>query len=43
VEAWREFISRVQVQVLFERILRGWSYKVEEAFGGEIWKYFPVQ
>jgi hypothetical protein len=43
VGAWGQFISRVQVQVLFERILRGWSYKVEGAFGGKMWKYFPVQ
>jgi hypothetical protein len=35
VEAWIEFISWVQVQVLFERISRRWSYKVEWAFGGE--------
>jgi hypothetical protein len=42
VGAWREFISRIQVQVLFERILRGWSYKVEGAYGGEKWKYFTV-
>jgi hypothetical protein len=33
--AWREFIYWVQVQVLFKRILRGWNYKVEGAFGGE--------
>jgi hypothetical protein len=33
--AWREFISWVQVQVLFKRISRGWNYKVEGAFGGE--------
>jgi hypothetical protein len=38
-----EFISQVQVQVLFERILRGWSHNVEGAFGGERWKYFPMQ
>jgi hypothetical protein len=42
MEAWGEFISRVQVQVLFERISRGWSYKVEGAFGRKKWKYFPV-
>jgi hypothetical protein len=42
VGAWRKFISRVQVQVLFERISRGWIYKVEGAFDGEKWKYFPV-
>jgi hypothetical protein len=35
VGAWREFISQVQVKVLFEVILRGWSYKVEGAFGGK--------
>jgi hypothetical protein len=35
VGVWREFISRVQVQVLFEIISRRWSYKVEGAFGGE--------
>jgi hypothetical protein len=35
VGAWGEFISRIQVQVLFERILRGWSYKFEGAFGGK--------
>jgi hypothetical protein len=35
VGAWEEFISWVQVQVLFKRILRGWSYKVEGAFGGK--------
>jgi hypothetical protein len=29
-------------QVLFQRILSGWSYKVEGAFDGERWKYFPV-
>jgi hypothetical protein len=33
VGAWGEFIFRIQVQVLFERSLRGWSYKVEGAFG----------
>jgi hypothetical protein len=43
VAVWGEFISRVQVHVLFERILRGWSHKVEGAFGGERWKYFLVQ
>jgi hypothetical protein len=43
VGAWGEFISWVQVQVLFERILRGWSYKVEGAFDRERWKYFSVQ
>jgi hypothetical protein len=43
VGAWGQFISRVLVQVLFERILRGWSYKVEGAFSREKWKYFPVQ
>jgi hypothetical protein len=42
VEAWREFISQVQVQVLFERILSGCSYKVDGAFGGETWEYFVV-
>jgi hypothetical protein len=42
VGALREFISQVQVQVLFKRILRGWSYKVEGAFGGEKWEYFVV-
>jgi hypothetical protein len=42
VGARGEFISRVQVQVLLERILRGWSYKVQGAFGGKKWKYFPV-
>jgi hypothetical protein len=35
VGVWRKFIFSVQVQVLFERILRGWSYKIEGAFGGE--------
>jgi hypothetical protein len=35
VGAWREFISRVQVQVLCERISWGWSYKVKRAFGGK--------
>jgi hypothetical protein len=35
VGAWGQFISRVLVQVLFERILRGWSYEVEGAFNGE--------
>jgi hypothetical protein len=43
VVAWREFISRVQVQVLFEIISRGWRHKVEGAFGGERWKYSLVQ
>jgi hypothetical protein len=33
--AWGEFISQVQVHVLFERILRKWSDKVEGSFGGE--------
>jgi hypothetical protein len=27
--------NEVWVQVLFERILRGWSYKFEGAFGGK--------
>jgi hypothetical protein len=35
VAAWGEFISWVQVHVLFKRISRGWSHKVEGAFGGE--------
>jgi hypothetical protein len=35
VGAWREIISRVQVQVLCERISWWWSYKVERAFSGE--------
>jgi hypothetical protein len=43
VTAWGEFISQFEVHVLFERILRGWSHKVEGAFGEERWKYFPVQ
>jgi hypothetical protein len=43
VGAWGEFVSRVQVQVLFKRILRGWSHKVEGAFGGERLKCFLVQ
>jgi hypothetical protein len=43
VAALGEFICWVQVHVLFEGILRGWSHKVEGAFGGERWKYFPVQ
>jgi hypothetical protein len=34
VGAWREFISRVQVQVLCER-MSWWSYKVERAFSRE--------
>jgi hypothetical protein len=38
----REFISRVQMQVLFERIPWGWSYKVEGAFDEEKWEYFMV-
>jgi hypothetical protein len=42
VGVWREYISWVQAQVLFKRILRGWSYKVEGAFGGEKWKCFAV-
>jgi hypothetical protein len=40
VAAGGEFISHVQVHVLFETISRGWSHKVEGAFGGERWKYF---
>jgi hypothetical protein len=35
VGAWREFIFWIQVQVLFQRILRGLSYKVEGSFGGK--------
>jgi hypothetical protein len=35
VGAWREFIFRVQVQVLCERISWWWSYKVERAFSSE--------
>jgi hypothetical protein len=35
VGAWREFISRVQVQVLCEIISWWWSYKVERVFSGE--------
>jgi hypothetical protein len=35
VRAWREFIFRVQVQVLCERISWGWNYKIERAFSGE--------
>jgi hypothetical protein len=42
VGAWREFISRVEVQVLFETILMGWSYKVEGAFGWKKWEYLVV-
>jgi hypothetical protein len=30
VRAWREFISQVQVQVLFERILRGGAIRLKE-------------
>jgi hypothetical protein len=36
--AWREFIFRVQVQVLCERISWRWSYKVEREFGREKWE-----
>jgi hypothetical protein len=39
VGAWRELIPGVQVQVLFENISKGWSYKVEGAFDREKWKY----
>jgi hypothetical protein len=35
VGAWRESISRIQVQVLYERISWWWRYKVERAFSGE--------
>jgi hypothetical protein len=42
VGAWSEFISRVQVQVLCERILWGWSYKVKRAFSGEKWECCTV-
>jgi hypothetical protein len=28
-------VAEIQVQILFERILRGWSYKFEGAFGGK--------
>jgi hypothetical protein len=35
VAAWEEFISRVQVHVLFKRISKGLRHKVEGAFGGE--------
>jgi hypothetical protein len=42
VGAWREFIFRVQVQVLCKRILWGWSYKVERAFSGEKWEWCAV-
>jgi hypothetical protein len=42
VGVWREFISRIQVQVLFERISREWSYKVEGAFGEEKWECCAV-
>jgi hypothetical protein len=42
VGAWSEFISRVQVQVLCERILWWWSYKVERAFSEEKWECCAV-
>jgi hypothetical protein len=42
VGAWREFISRVQVQVLCERISWWWSYKVERAFSGGKWERYTV-
>jgi hypothetical protein len=34
VGAWRESISWIQVQVLYERISWWWRYKVERAFSG---------
>jgi hypothetical protein len=42
VGAWREFIFRVQVQVLCERISWWWSYKVERVFSGEKWECCTV-
>jgi hypothetical protein len=45
-EVWQHgenLFFRVQVHVLFKRILRGWGQKVEGAFGGDKWKYFSVQ
>jgi hypothetical protein len=42
VGAWREFISRVQMKVLYERISWWWSYKVERAFSGEKWECCAV-
>jgi hypothetical protein len=38
VGALREFIFKIQVQVLCERISWWWSYKVERAFSGEKWE-----
>jgi hypothetical protein len=35
VGAWGELIPRVQVQLLFENISRGWSYKVDGTFDRE--------
>jgi hypothetical protein len=42
VGAWREFISRIQVKVLCERISWWWSYKVERAFSGKKWECCTV-
>jgi hypothetical protein len=42
VGAWREFILRVQMKVLYERISWWWSYKVERAFSGEKWECCAV-
>jgi hypothetical protein len=39
VRAWREFIFRIQVQVLCEIILWWWRYNVERAFGARCTKY----
>jgi hypothetical protein len=35
VEAWGELLPWVQVQVLFENMARGWSYKTKGTFGGK--------
>jgi hypothetical protein len=42
VGAYREFIFRVQVQVLCERISWWWSYKVERAFSRKKWECCAV-